>query len=83
MPARSHDDHHDHDDQRHDHRLERMSYAERGRFFPLRNVLNTVFVLLAIVGMALYFYKSHTVGGMLLIAGVIIKVVECALRIIR
>ncbi len=63
--------------------LEKMSYAERGRFFHLRNILNLVFILLAIVGMAMYFYSNRAVGGALLIIAIVLKLIECVLRIIR
>ncbi|MCD8281639.1 MAG: hypothetical protein LUC22_00095 [Prevotella sp.] len=65
------------------HRLEKMSYAERGRFFHVRNILNIVFIILAIAGMAIYFYSNRTTGGVLLIAAVVVKLIECVLRIIR
>ncbi len=63
--------------------LEKLSYSERGRFFGIRNALNIVFILLAIIGMALYLYSSKTTGGTLLIIAVVIKLTECVLRIIR
>ncbi len=63
--------------------LEKISYAERGRFFHLRNVLNIVFILLAIAGMALFAYGSRQIGGALLIVAVVIKLVECVIRIAR
>ncbi len=63
--------------------MEKISYAEKGRFFKLRNILNIIFILLCIVGMALFFYKSREVGGTLLIAAVFIKLCECVLRIIH
>ncbi len=63
--------------------LEKMSYAEKGRFFRVRNVLNIVFILLTIVGMVVFFYSSRYTGGVILIVCVAIKLVECVLRIIR
>ncbi|MCD7713796.1 MAG: hypothetical protein LUI08_02520 [Prevotella sp.] len=64
-------------------RLERMSYAERGRFFRIRNILNLVFIVLAIAGMAVYFYSNRSIGGAMLIVAIVLKLVECVLRIIR
>ncbi len=63
--------------------MEKMSYAEKGRFFRVRNVLNIVFILLTIVGMAVFFYSSRYTGGVILIVCVGVKLVECVLRIIR
>ncbi len=64
-------------------RLERMSYAERGRFFRVRNILNLVFIVLAIAGMAVYFYSNRSIGGAMLIVSIVLKLIECVLRIIR
>ncbi len=64
-------------------RMERMTYAEKGRFFKIRQVLNTIFILLTIVGIALFFFGQRTVGGGVLIACVFIKLMECVLRIIK
>lgn len=63
--------------------LERMSYANKGRFFKIRNILNIVFILLAIVGMIVYFYSDHFIGGAILIASIIIKFSESVLRIMH
>ncbi len=63
--------------------LERMSYAEKGRFFKIRNILNIIFIVLAIAGMAIYFYTSHSIGGVLLVTAVIVKFIECVLRMVR
>ena len=61
---------------------EKISYAEKGRFFIIRQILNIIFMILAIAGMALYFYVGHTIGGIILITAVIVKITECVLRII-
>ncbi len=71
------------DKQRPRRRTEKMSYAVKGRFFKLRNILNTTFILLAIIGMAIYFYSDQFIGGAILVACVFIKLAECVLRIIR
>lgn len=63
--------------------LERMSYAEKGRFFKIRNVLNLLFIVLAIIGMILYFTVGETVSQLLLVICVVIKICECMLRLIH
>lgn len=62
--------------------LEKMSYAEKGRFYQIRQILNILFILLAIIGMVLYFFVGHALGGVLLLAAVFIKIAECVFRII-
>jgi hypothetical protein len=56
---------------------------ERGRFFMLRQVLNTLFILTAIAGMLLYFKWSRDVGTYLLIASCVLKFVEVTLRLMK
>jgi hypothetical protein len=63
--------------------LEKMSYADKGRFFKIRNILNLVFIILVIVGMIVYLYSSHNIGGAILIASIIIKFAESVLRIMH
>lgn len=65
------------------HKMERISYSEKGRFFLIRNILNTIFIILTAVGCGLFYWKSHDIGGMLLICAVVIKLAECVLRIIK
>ncbi len=62
--------------------LEKLSYANKGRFFKIRNILNFLFIILAIVGMIVYLHASHNVGGAILIASVFIKFTESVLRLI-
>ena len=64
-------------------RTDRISYAEKGRFFKLRNILNIIFMLLAVVGMALYFFTSQTIGGIVLVVAVVVKGAECVLRLLH
>lgn len=63
--------------------LDKMSYANKGRFFKIRNILNTLFIILAIVGMIIYFFSDHITGAVILIAGVVIKLTESVLRLIH
>ena len=56
---------------------------ECGRFFMLRQVLNTLFILTAIAGMLLYFKWSRDVGTYLLIASCVLKFVEVTLRLMK
>jgi len=62
--------------------MDRIGEA-RGRFFMLRQVLNTLFILTAIAGMLLYFKWSRDVGTYLLIASCVLKFVEVTLRLMK
>jgi len=53
------------------------------RFFKIRNLLNLLFMLLAIVGVAVYALSSHTTGTVIVLVAMVFKFIECCLRIIR
>ena len=55
----------------------------RDRFFKIRNCLNIIFMIGAIVGMVVYFFSSHTVGTVIIICAMLFKMAECCLRFIR
>lgn len=68
------------EDNKFESRTEKISYAEKGRFFKIRNIINIVFILLTIAGMATYMLWSTTIGGPMLIVAIALKMVECVLR---
>ncbi len=62
----------------------RKRLREDDRFFAIRNVLNVIFMLGALVGVAFYLMKSDSnVGIIIIMASMAFKVVECCLRFIR
>ena len=54
-----------------------------GRHPRLRNVLNIIFMLGAIIGVAIYLLGDTTVGIIVILAAMSFKIVECSLRLIR
>lgn len=48
----------------------------------LRNILNTAFILLAGVGMCLYYFSNRSVATGLIIAAIAFKFAELTIRII-
>lgn len=60
------------------HRGER---EQKDNHLRLRNVLNIIFMLLAIIGAAVYYWSDHTTGAIILLVAVVFKIVESALRI--
>ncbi len=64
-----------------------LSHRHRGEQAPdnnrlrLRNVLNIIFMLLAIAGLVIYYSSDHTVGTIVILVAVVFKIVESALRI--
>ena len=54
-----------------------------GRHPRLRNVLNIIFMLGAIIGVAIYLLGDTTIGTIVILADMSFKIVECSLRLIR
>lgn len=63
--------------------LDKVSYAEKGRFFKIRNILNLLFIIGAIIGMVSYYFVNETVAELILVICVVIKIGECMLRLIH
>lgn len=53
------------------------------RFLRLRNWLNIIFMLGAIVGMLTYTFAGQLIGTIIIICAMLFKVVECCLRFMR
>ena len=53
------------------------------RYLKARNWLNVIFIVLAVVGMAVYYFSDHAVGTIVIIVGMVFKFVECILRFLR
>ena len=49
----------------------------------LRNVLNIIFMLLAVIGVCIYVWGDSTIGTYVIIGGMAFKMVECCLRMLR
>ena len=73
------------DRRRNDRRPRRhVSMYQQDKSFRLRNMLNLVFLPLAIIGMCVnYFTEYKQAGFIILIVAVVIKFVEVAIRLIH
>lgn len=49
----------------------------------LRQILNLVFMIAAVVGMLFYFFGDRMVGTVIILVAIMIKIVECIFRIRR
>lgn len=56
---------------------------EGDRFFRIRNILNTVFMVGAIIGIIIYLTTSHDVGIIIILVSMAFKAVECVLRFLH
>lgn len=62
-------------------RRRRGEDAPKNNHLRLRNVLNVIFMLLAIVGGAVYYWSDQIVGAIIIMVAVVFKLVESAIRI--
>lgn len=54
------------------------------RFYAVRNVLNLLFMIVAVVGVVIYCTNDDkTTGTIVVLAAMALKIVECALRFIH
>ncbi len=59
-------------------------YGSRGeRFMFLRNILNIIFMLGALIGMVIYFKVDHQIGTIVILSSMLFKIVECVFRFIK
>lgn len=56
---------------------------EPDRFLGIRNILNIIFMLGAVIGLIFYFFIHQTTGTIVILTAMAFKVVECILRFIR
>lgn len=50
------------------------------RYLRLRNILNLIFMVGAIVGVAVYLWANSTVGTIIILGAMVFKMVECVYR---
>ncbi|MDD7318722.1 MAG: hypothetical protein SOZ80_00880 [Prevotella sp.] len=68
--------------QRPDHRIHGRK-KDRDKYFVLRNWLNSIFILCAIVGMCIYFFGNRDVGTYVVLGSIVLKFVECIFRVMK
>lgn len=67
---------------------ERISVHKRGEknknmVFILRNVLNTIFIIGAIVGMVYYFFVDDYIGTFIILGAMAFKFTEATIRLLK
>jgi len=65
-----------------DHRIHRQE--RKDRFLYIRQWLNIIFMLGAVVGVIVYFLADlTTTGTIIILVAMVFKIIECILRFIR
>ena len=57
--------------------------ASEDKYFKIRNVLNIIFMLGAIVGMGVFYFHNRTMGTIIILTAMASKIAECCFRFIR
>ena len=61
-----------------------MRREERQRKMKMiRNVLNLIFMIMAVVGMVCYFWKDRNVGTIIILVAMAFKMVESSMRMLK
>ena len=55
----------------------------RDQYFKIRNILNIIFMIGAVVGMGFYFFGNRTIGTIIIIIAIVIKLTESSIRLIH
>lgn len=67
-----------------DNSLQTKEERRKQRFFRLRQILNTVFIIGAIVGVAMYYFSDVPQTGIIVVlCSMLFKIVECVFRFIK
>lgn len=64
-------------------RHHRRPAPQNDKYFKIRNTLNIIFILGAIVGMAIFYFKNTTMGTIIIITAMAFKLAECCFRFLR
>lgn len=64
------------------HRQRRLTFSDHDNMFKVRNTLNMVFMLLAVIGLIMYYsMDNHTIAIIVLLVGVVLKIAEVCIRL--
>ena len=65
------------------HSRSHQEEEKKDRFLMLKQVLNIIFMLGAVVGALLYFYQNKTMGTVVIVVAMVFKMIECVLRLLK
>lgn len=57
--------------------------ASNDKYFRIRNILNIIFIIGAIVGMGIFYFHDRTMGTIVILTAMAFKIAECCFRFIR
>lgn len=67
-----------------DNQRSRHSREEKNdKYIVLRNILNIVFMVGAVIGVIMYYKCGHDSGTIVILVSMVFKIVECVFRFLR
>ena len=70
-------------DTQYSQRRHRRPDKDQDQFLPIRNVLNIIFIIGAVIGVYVYFFANTKVGTFIVLGSMVFKIAETILRFIR
>jgi hypothetical protein len=70
-------------DTQYSQRRHRRPDKDQDQFWPIRNVLNIIFIIGAVIGVSVYFFANTTIGTFIVLGSMVFKIAETILRFIR
>ena len=58
-------------------------FRDEGRTYRLRQWINLAFLLISVIGVAVYYFSSHEAGLYIVGAGCVLKFIELTLRLLK
>lgn len=65
------------------HHTKPSLYSGGDKFMMIRQVLNLIFMIGAIIGVIIFLTGNRTVGTIVILISMVFKIIECVLRFIR
>lgn len=66
-----------------DRGLGRKHGERNDKYIVLRNILNLIFMIGAVIGVIVYYKWSHDTGTIIILVSMIFKIVECVFRFMK
>lgn len=66
-----------------EHRSRLEPIKRRGQYPVLRNWLNAIFMVGALIGVVVFYWSDNTVGTIIILASMVFKIIECGLRFLK
>jgi hypothetical protein len=66
-----------------EHKSRLEPFKTKGQYPVLRNWLNAIFMVGALIGVGVFYFSDNTVGTIIILASMVFKIIECGLRFLK